>query len=87
MPRDAGRLPGGEGERKLRAMALTRRWMKPAAPQRPAPRGKKVTHFEAGRYLGCMSCGRLLRIEWAVRSLVCSCGARIPVNPDEGKQS
>jgi hypothetical protein len=39
-----------------------------------------VAHYEAGRYLGCPSCGRLLKIEWAVRSLVCSCGARVPVS-------
>ena len=38
-----------------------------------------MAHYEAGRYLGCPSCGRLLKIEWAVRSLVCSCGARVPV--------
>lgn len=40
--------------------------------------------FEAGRYIGCQSCGRLLKIEWAVRSLVCSCGARVPVSPADG---
>ena len=31
------------------------------------------------------ACGRLLRIEWAVRSLVCSCGARVNVRPAEHK--
>jgi len=39
-----------------------------------------MTRWEAGRYIGCPACGRLLRIEWAVRSLVCSCGSRIPVS-------
>jgi hypothetical protein len=63
-------------------MALPRRWTRPPAPAAPAARGRKVTRFAAGRYIGCQACGRLLRIEWAVRSLVCSCGARIPVVPD-----
>ena len=45
-----------------------------------------MAHWEAGRYIGCLACGRLLKIEWAVRSLVCSCGARVPVTPD-GKRS
>jgi len=44
------------------------------------PGARKVTHYEAGRYLCCPSCGRMLKIEWAVRSLVCSCGARVPVS-------
>jgi len=62
------------------------RWTRttPATPE-SQPRGRKVTHFAAGRYIGCQTCGRLLRIEWAVRSLVCSCGARIPVPPGDGK--
>ena len=30
-----------------------------------------------GTYLGCPQCGRLLNIQWATRSIVCSCGARI----------
>jgi hypothetical protein len=68
-------------------MALSRRWPRAVAPtSASAPRGRKVTHFEAGRYIGCQACGRLLRIEWAVRSLVCSCGARIPV-PKDGKDA
>jgi hypothetical protein len=40
-----------------------------------------VTSHEAGTYLGCQSCGRFLKIAWAVRSVVCSCGARLPVTP------
>ena len=46
-----------------------------------------MTHYEAGRYIGCPTCGRLLKIEWAVRSLVCSCGARVPVMPPDGKDA
>jgi hypothetical protein len=61
-------------------MALPRRWPRPVPPpSEPAPGARKVTRFEPGRYLGCPACGRLLRIEWAVRSLVCSCGSRVPV--------
>jgi hypothetical protein len=47
-------------------------------------KGRLVKSYEAGRYLGCPVCGRLLKIEWAVRSLVCSCGARVPVAPPDG---
>jgi DNA-directed RNA polymerase subunit RPC12/RpoP len=36
-----------------------------------------VTTYRAGNYIACGACGRLLRIEWATRSIVCSCGARI----------
>ncbi|HEX9186687.1 MAG TPA: hypothetical protein VGB87_06440 [Vicinamibacteria bacterium] len=49
----------------------------------PPPGARKVAHWEAGRYIGCQACGRLLKIEWAVRSLVCSCGARVPVTLPE----
>jgi len=48
---------------------------------RPRPRGT----YGAGTYIGCSACGRLLKIEWAVRSLVCSCGARVNVGPPNGK--
>ena len=70
--------------RKLPRMVLSRRWYRAPSPAAagPEPRGRKVTRFEAGRYIGCPACGRLLKIEWAVRSLVCSCGSRIPVTPD-----
>jgi hypothetical protein len=45
-----------------------------------------VTRYDPGHYLGCPACGRLLKIEWVVRSLVCSCGARVPVTlPDGGR--
>ena len=43
--------------------------------------GHRVTPHEAGSYLGCPACGRFLKIEWAVRSVVCACGARLPVAP------
>jgi hypothetical protein len=36
--------------------------------------------YGPGTYLCCSACGRLLKIEWATRSIVCSCGAR--VRPD-----
>jgi hypothetical protein len=56
--------------------------------QRPEPArragGRHVSPHEAGSYLGCPACGRFLKIEWAVRSVVCSCGARVPVAPSGG---
>jgi hypothetical protein len=36
-----------------------------------------------GTYLCCGNCGRLLNIQWATRSIVCSCGAK--VDPGPGK--
>ncbi|MFN8093643.1 MAG: hypothetical protein U0599_15785 [Vicinamibacteria bacterium] len=62
-------------------MALSRRWYRPATPPKSTPDGRAMQRWDAGRYIGCPSCGRLLRIEWAVRSLVCSCGSRVPVGP------
>ena len=47
----------------------------------PRPRAT----FGAGNYIGCSACGRLIKIEWAVRSLVCSCGARVNLGPPDGK--
>jgi hypothetical protein len=41
----------------------------PARPTSPARR--------PGVYLGCGKCGRLLNIQWATRSIVCACGARV----------
>jgi len=38
-----------------------------------------------GVYLSCTVCGRLLNIQWATRSIVCSCGARVSPAPAEGK--
>jgi DNA-directed RNA polymerase subunit RPC12/RpoP len=73
---------------KLPAVALSNRWSRrPAPAAAPAPAGRKVARYEAGRYIGCPTCGRLLKIEWAVRSLVCSCGARIPVTLPDGKRT
>ena len=37
--------------------------------------------YRAGTYLRCSACGRLLKIEWATRSIVCSCGARVTPGP------
>jgi hypothetical protein len=42
-------------------------------PQRPAGPA-----HPPGTYVACTACGRLLRIAWATRSIVCACGARIP---------
>jgi hypothetical protein len=47
-------------------------------PIRIAPKA-----FRPGTYLRCSSCGRLLRIEWATHSIVCSCGARIGPDPTQ----
>ena len=38
-----------------------------------------------GTYLRCSACGRLLKIEWATRSIVCACGARVSPDPPEPK--
>ncbi len=68
-------------------MALSNRWSRRPVPTAAKPvAGRKVAHYAAGRYLGCPACGRLLKIEWAVRSLVCSCGARVPVATADGKR-
>ena len=42
----------------------------------PPPRPKRPP-YAAGTYVACSACGRLLKIEWATRSIVCSCGARV----------
>jgi hypothetical protein len=65
-------------------MKLPVRALAPRLPGKPA----KITHGP-GVYLGCSVCGRLLKIAWATRSIVCSCGARINPTPEdapEGKQ-
>ena len=49
-----------------------------------APRPARAT-YGAGSYIACSACGRLLKIEWAVRSLVCSCGARVKLGPTSWK--
>jgi hypothetical protein len=61
---------------KLPARAASPRAASPriASPVRPS-----------GTYLGCTACGRLLRIEWRTRSIVCACGARITPPPAGGK--
>jgi hypothetical protein len=42
---------------------------------------------QAGTYICCENCGKLLKIEWAVRSVLCSCGTRLPVPPGDGKRT
>jgi hypothetical protein len=37
--------------------------------------------YTPGTYLCCLACGRLLKIEWATRSIVCACGKRIAPGP------
>lgn len=49
----------------------------PPEPKRPAHR--------PGNYVCCTACGRLLRIEWATRSIVCACGARVRQSPPSKK--
>ena len=39
------------------------------------------SQYGPGTYVSCSRCGRLLKIEWATRSIVCSCGARIKTVP------
>ncbi len=46
----------------------------PASSKPPRP---VRSSFGPGVYLSCAACGRLLKIGWATRSIVCSCGARI----------
>lgn len=55
--------------------------MKPTAPSTP-PRSA-VPIRRPGTYLACTACGRLLKIEWATRSIVCSCGARVTPPKDK----
>lgn len=50
----------------------------------PAPRPVRPTH-PAGTYVSCSACGRLLKIAWATRSIICSCGAKIAPAPPPGK--
>jgi hypothetical protein len=58
-------------------------------PDRPSPAfipprpTRSRTPYRAGTYIACGACGRLLRIEWAVRSLICSCGARVNTRPPD----
>jgi hypothetical protein len=63
-------------------VAFSLRTPRPALPvdETGARRRARVT-YRAGSYVGCSACGRLLKIEWRVRSLVCSCGARVDTSP------
>ena len=62
--------------------------MKPnnIVPRTALPAGSSRTPYAAGTYIACGACGRLLKIEWAVRSLVCSCGARVATRPPDDGQ-
>jgi hypothetical protein len=62
--------------------------MKPnnVVPRTALPAGASRTPYAAGTYIACGACGRLLKIEWAVRSLVCSCGARVTTLPSPDGQ-
>ncbi|MBI3932896.1 MAG: hypothetical protein HY317_05725 [Acidobacteria bacterium] len=50
----------------------------PAGALTPRPTSSP---YRPGTYLRCAACGKLLKIEWATRSIVCACGARIPATP------
>jgi hypothetical protein len=52
-------------------------------PHMGASRAPRATSspFKPGTYLRCSACGRLLKIEWATRSIVCACGARVSPSP------
>jgi hypothetical protein len=49
-------------------------------PVRAIPRRTSAA-FRPGTYLRCGACGRLLKIEWATRSIVCACGAKVLPDP------
>jgi hypothetical protein len=63
-------------------VAFSFRTPRPAPPPVDAT-GRRAARapYPAGNYVGCSACGRLLKIEWKVRSLVCSCGARVDTSP------
>lgn len=46
-------------------------------PARLLPNRVTTPARRPGTYLCCANCGRLLNIQWATRSIVCSCGARV----------
>jgi hypothetical protein len=52
----------------------------------PTIRTARTTRpYAPGTYLRCSACGRLLKIEWATRSIVCACGARVAPDKTAGK--
>jgi hypothetical protein len=55
------------------------------SPNRPASVRVARPPRRPGTYTSCAECGRLLKIEWATRSIVCSCGARVAPPPRDGK--
>ncbi|HEY7410821.1 MAG TPA: hypothetical protein VII13_08775 [Vicinamibacteria bacterium] len=54
------------------------------SPSSSAPPSGIGPARRAGTYLRCSVCGKILNIEWATRSIICSCGTRIaPPRRDE----
>lgn len=49
------------------------------------PRSPRTLVRRPGIYVCCGTCGRLLNIQWATRSIVCACGERI--TPPEKESS
>jgi hypothetical protein len=39
-----------------------------------------------GTYVQCQSCGRVLPVLCPTRSMVCSCGARLPAQPSAPRE-
>lgn len=54
----------------------------PPPPRHPAPARATGPAYAAGTYLCCEACGKLLKIQWPTRSVVCACGARVNPRPD-----
>ncbi|MCU0241599.1 MAG: hypothetical protein MUF51_04165 [Vicinamibacteria bacterium] len=51
-----------------------------------SPPPRRAGTFSAGTYLRCLECGRMLKIEWATRSIVCACGARVTPPPRDDEK-
>jgi hypothetical protein len=49
------------------------------------PAGPLKANKAAHGYVPCGACGKLLKITWATRSAVCSCGARIAPTRDSSR--
>jgi DNA-directed RNA polymerase subunit RPC12/RpoP len=66
-----------EARRQLTPARGRRTLTFPMKPSANSPNQVPRAAFSAGTYIGCGACGRLLKIEWPTRSILCSCGARI----------
>jgi len=44
-----------------------------------------VQSRSAGTWLICSACGRMLKIEWPTRSILCACGERLPGTSEKKK--